>query len=361
MKKISLLLLLLAGFTGLSAQQTADPQATPATKKLLRQLQGVLGKGVLFGHQDDLPYGVGWKYQHGRSDVKNVCGDYPAVYGWDLGRIELDSPHDLDSVPFDSMRTYIREAYERGGISTVSWHLNNPGNGGTAWDTFPVVKDILPGGAKHQVYTNWLDKAAAYLLSLKAADGMLIPVIFRPFHEHTGSWFWWGQRHCTTAEFVQLWRFTIQYLQSKQVHHLLYAYSAADYADTAAYLERYPGDDMVDIIGTDAYQYSTSAAFTALLQQRLGILEKIAGAHHKVPALTETGYERIPEAGWWTGTLLPVLKSYRLAYVLCWRNAHAAHHYVPYQGHGSAADFRKFHDHPAILFERGWKRLSGQL
>lgn len=351
------ILLVLAGFQSLLAQrlQTADRQATPATKKLFGQLHALLGKGVLFGHQDDLAYGVHWKYQHNRSDVKDVCGDYPAVYGWDLGHLELGSQYNLDSVPFDSLRTYIRNVYDRGGVNTISWHLRNPGNGGTAWDTTRIVKDILPGGKKHTVYTAYLDKLSAFLLSLKGSDGTTVPVIFRPFHEHTGSWFWWGQNQCTTKEYVQLWQFTVRYLQKKKVHNTLYAYSPADYKDATAYLERYPGDQFVDIIGTDAYHYSTAAAFTALLKQRLNILEKIAVEHNKIPALTETGYETIPQADWWTETLLPILKTYRLSYVLLWRNGRPDHHYAPYPGHSSAADFIKFYNDPATWFERDWK------
>ena len=66
----------------------------------------------------------------GRSDIRDITGEYPAVYGFDLGRIELGWKVNLDSVPFDKTRQYIQEAYERGGIITLSWHLNNPLTGG---------------------------------------------------------------------------------------------------------------------------------------------------------------------------------------------------------------------------------------
>lgn len=347
-------LLLVASLAVAAAQrklQPADPAATPATVQLYNRLHTLLGKGVLFGHQDDLAYGVNWKYQYNRSDVKDVCGDYPAVYGWDLGRLELDSPSNLDKVPFDSIRSYIRTVYDRGGVNTISWHLNNPGSGGSAWDTSHVVKDILPGGEKHQLYITWLDKLVVFLQSLKGSDGTAAPVIFRPFHEHTGSWFWWGQRQCTKEEFVQLWQFTIQYLQQKGVHNALYAYSAADYSTESGYLERYPGDAFVDVVGTDIYQYSTDAVYTKESTLRLALLDKIAAAHHKIPALTETGYERIPGNSWWTNTLLPILKSNRLSYVLMWRNGRPDHFYAPYSGHASEADFRHFYEDPYTIFQ----------
>ena len=65
----------------------------------------------MFGHQDALAYGVNWKYVEGRSDVKDVVGDYPAVYGWELGNLEHNLPYNLDSVPFDKMKSFIQKVY----------------------------------------------------------------------------------------------------------------------------------------------------------------------------------------------------------------------------------------------------------
>ena len=126
----------------------ADSQASLSTQHLYANLQRLLKKGVMFGHQDDLAYGVGWKYEPNRSDVKSVTGDYPAVYGWDLGHIERGDAVNLDSVPFGKIRQFIQEIHARGGISTLSWHLNNPYNGKSAWDTTTTIRHILAGG-KH--------------------------------------------------------------------------------------------------------------------------------------------------------------------------------------------------------------------
>ncbi|SEL77049.1 mannan endo-1,4-beta-mannosidase [Chitinophaga rupis] len=347
MKHIFLALLL----TPFILHAQSDPQATPAAKQLHQRLYKLMQRGIMFGHQDDLAYGVGWKYEHGRSDVRSVCGDGPAVYGWDLGHLELGRSHNLDSVPFDSLRSYIRTVYESGGINTLSWHGNNPATGGSAWDTSLAVTAILPGGSSSATYTAWLDKLADFMLSLKAGDGTLIPVIFRPFHEHTGSWFWWGQHQCTSMEFRTLWQYTVNYLQiQKHVHNLLFAYSAADFNNEKDYLERWPGDDFVDIIGFDLYQSGSAANYQHLLRERLHVLQEIAAAHGMIPALTETGLERIPEASWWTQTLLPVLQNYKLSYVLVWRNGRPDHYYAPYPGQASAEDFKKFHANEHTLF-----------
>lgn len=191
-----------------------DKKATKETITLYTNLKKLLNKGIMFGHQDDLAYGVGWKYEPGKSDIKEVTGDYPAVYGWELGHLEMDHPVNLDSVPFDKMKGFIREAYDRGGVITISWHLRNPLTGKTAWDPEKgTVASILPGGQKHELYKGWLDKLASFMLDLKGKKGEYIPVIFRPFHELNGSWFWWGKNHCTPDEIKQLWHFTVAYLR----------------------------------------------------------------------------------------------------------------------------------------------------
>lgn len=161
----------------------SDKKATKETVFLYQNLNRLLNKGIMFGHQDDLAYGVGCKYVPGKSDVKEVAGDYPAVYGWELGRLELDHNVNIDSVPFNKMKGYIRDAYNKGGVITLSWHLNNPLTGKTAWDPASgAVKSVLPGGEKSELYKTWLDKVAAFMLSLIGKKGEPIPVIFRPFH-----------------------------------------------------------------------------------------------------------------------------------------------------------------------------------
>lgn len=337
----------------------ADIHASGKTVALYKNLKKSLDKGFMFGHQDDLAYGVGWKYQSGRSDIKDVTGDYPAVYGWELGHLEIDDPINLDSVPFHTMQQLIKKGYERGGVITISWHLNNPLTGKTAWDPEPgTVASILPGGSRHELYKSWLDKLAAFMLGLKGSHGEFIPVIFRPFHELNGNWFWWGGKHCTPEEFKQLWRFTISYLKNeKNLHHLLYAYNTDRYASREEYLAKYPGDDYVDVIGFDIYQRNSSnEKFAEDIDRMLTTLEEIAKEKNKIPALTEFG-GNLADNNWWTGTFLKALEKHKISYVLGWRNAGArpgggSEYYVPYKGHGSAADFVKFYKAGRTLFQK---------
>jgi hypothetical protein len=181
--------------------------------------------------------------------------------------LEIDHAVNLDSVPFDKMKSFIGEAYERGGVITLSWHLNNPLTGKTAWDPAPgTVASILPGGEKNDLYKTWLDKVARFLLALKGKHGEYIPIIFRPFHELNGDWFWWGGKNCTPDELKQLYQFTESYLRDKKnVHSLLYAYNTDKFYSKDEYLKRYPGDEWVDLIQP---VMMTSSGFPGVCWQR---------------------------------------------------------------------------------------------
>ncbi len=344
----------------------ADDRATPETRALFGNLQKLAPDHVLFGHHDDLAYGYTWRDEPGRSDVKETAGAYPAVYGWDVNRLflrgRLDTP---DPRGARQLKNWIVEGYRRGGVATLAWHMDNPVSGGNTWDTTRAVAAMLPGGERHELYKASLDIVADFLNGLKTGGllggGTHIPVIFRPFHEHTGSWFWWGRPHASVEDFVALWRFTVTYLRDeKNVHNVLYAYSTDVFDSEADYLERYPGDSYIDMLGFDDYHSVVSVAARDTLVRRLHMLGAMAEARGKLAALTETGVETVPDSTWWTNVLLPALKAdsmgRRVVYVLVWRNANPAfdrpdHFYAPYPGHPSAPDFVRFKEDPFVLFE----------
>ena len=161
--KTSTITVLLAFLTFLCFGQKlplpADKKATKETVILFQSLYKLKNKGIMYGHQDDLMYGYTWWYEKDKSDTKAVTGDYPAVAGFELGHIELGNERSLDSVSFTQIAELIKVHYKRGGVITVSWHLNNPltmqikdslsgWQHGTAWDVSSkeVVSSILPGG-----------------------------------------------------------------------------------------------------------------------------------------------------------------------------------------------------------------------
>jgi mannan endo-1,4-beta-mannosidase len=186
--------------------------------------------------------------------------------------------------------------------------------------------------------------------------------LFRPWHELTGNWFWWCRNACSPGEFKILWRFTKYYLsEEKKVHNLLYVYNTSgDFKTKEDFLERYPGDDMVDMISFDAYQYDDpvkSDWFVKNTNFQLGLIQQVAAEKNKLTAFSETGYETIPYAGWWTETLLKAIGQHKISYVLVWRNhgyhqwMKKMHYYAPYKGHGSTTDFIKFYQLDTTLFE----------
>ena len=374
MKKIIILSLVTSLMLTMSCskKKADDPIAesgrTQRTENLLAHLHAISANGYLIGHQDDPVYGVGWVGDSCRSDVKSVCGDFPAVIGFDLGHLELGDSVNLDGVPFDRMRDEIIRHFDRGGMVTLSWHLDNPLTGGSAWvkpDSLTdqekqTVASVLEGGECHEKFLGWLDTLASFLNSLETPYGVKVPVLLRPWHEHTGSWFWWGQNLCTTEQYKALWKLTVDQLNQRGVNNVLYAYSPGTEfnGDASKYLERWPGDEIVDVIGFDSYCTNNAEDTVAInnyassLDLNLKALCDIAKQHNVVPALTETGMESLGKADWWTSTLMPVLNKYPIAYVLLWRNAHnkPGHFYMPYPGQKTVSDFVKFYNDKRTLF-----------
>lgn len=357
---LSLSLLFGMGCTSVSQQNEEKREYSPEASSMLETLKSFPQKGqFMFGHHDDPVYGIGWDGDSNRSDVKSVCGDYPAVMSFDLGRMEIYGDKTLDNVSLARIRQEVINQYERGGISSFSWHVDNPLTGKDSWDVSDstVVTSVLPGGANHEKFMGWLDKLADYMNSIRTADGVKVPVLFRPWHEHTGSWFWWGQDLCTADEYKALWRMTYDRMQEKGATQLLYAYSpGSEPKDTVDYLERYPGDDIVDLIGVDTYQFGRDE-YIQNLERSLNIIEQVSKAHHKAMAVTETGYETIPDSVWWTQTLMPTVSRYPISYVLVWRNAREKenHYYAPYPGHPSEKNFVEFYRDKRTVFASDMK------
>ena len=340
-----------------------DNDATTETIELYNRLFRLMDKGIMVGHQDALAYGHSWYKESGRADIKDITGDYPAVIGWELGHVEIGAEFNLDSVYFSDMKQYIKDTYERGGITTASWHGDNIVTGNTSWDCAQdsVVRTILPNGSNHDKYLIWLDRLGDFFLDLKDDEGKLIPVIFRMYHEHTGAWFWWGSEQCTPEEYKQLWIMTVDHLRNKKsVHNLLYAYSPSETKDEVEFLERYPGDEYVDIVGYDCYATgsdSTAVAnYKTAMDRNLKIVTTYAKKSGKLPVIGETGMESIPYPHYFTDAVYSVINRYKIGWVLFWRNAWEAdkpnHYYAPFEGHSSVPDFKEFVAKPDILMTK---------
>lgn len=357
--------------------EPVNPNATPETRSLYANLMHLASDALLFGHQATLDYGYAWHHTElpegeSRSDVKDVTGSFPALYGWDLSHfIHPRYDHDQQQQRFDRMLAWSVEGLDRGGVLTFCWHKYNPGSTGSPgsfYDTTNVVYRLLPGGDLHDGFRRDLDTAAEFFHALSP-----MPVIFRPWHEHNGDWFWWGRSIATEQEFIDLWRFTVKYLSDeKGVNNLLWAFSPdrsrMDIDNFHQdYHYGYPGDDYVDVIGLDNYwdlghpvnetpPEVQGAHFIRSLQYTV----EIANSKCKLAALTETGLEAIPDPVWWTDVILNSLLSNdltrQISFLKVWRNANFEreqrdHYYAPFPGQISAENFVQFRNHPFVLLE----------
>ena len=279
--------------------------------------------------------GYGWS-REGTPDVFAVCGKNPGIVGFDFQRV-LDGGPDT----FNFYLEKVKNVYDRGGIVTFSWHMRHPISGGDSLDNDRVIEKILPRGQHHQRFKTVLDQFAVFVKQAIGSDGKKIPIIFRPYHEHTGSWFWWRAKR-DGDNFIKLWRFTVDHFKNHhRIHNLLYAYSPAKFhRRIRRYFVGYPGDHYVDIFGLDYYSEHMND-----FADELGDVAEEARKRHKIVALTETGEEGIRFQNYWTHHFLNVFKNNRrlrdVAYVVFWRNAaeREEHYFVPYPGHVSVPNF----------------------
>jgi hypothetical protein len=328
----------------------ADKKATNETVELFSALQTRMVNGVMLGHQDDLAYGNKWYGESGRSDVKSVCGDYPAVFGWNIGNIETGSIYNSDSIPFSKLKQYIKSADKINGISVLTWNSNNK-------VTVKSAASVLKDPAAQKLFVSYLDKIAGFLDNLKDDNGNFIPVIFQPFNEYNiAGKYWWSSNRCTSAEYKKLWAFTVDYLRStKKIHHVLYAYSI--HADTCnnAFADYYPGNDYVDLVGVSLNliqdEDPTGKIYVQTLNNNLSIITQFAEKNNKIAALTNTGMEGIKIPDYFSNYLYPIVSQHKLSYVMFGKNAwnDEEHYFIPIPGHPASEDFQSFSKNPRIL------------
>lgn len=342
-----------------------DSDATAAVRSLYVYLQEVGKNNLLFGHQTDNSESI-VKKDNIVSDTYHTVGAYPAITGFEMGNIVMD---------MDYYVRLVQQAYKNNSVATVCDHMPNfssEATGSTWSDMTPTYAHIMPGGKDHEKFLQRLDQMAEFALSCVDENGELIPIIYRPFHENSGMWFWWGVSNTSKDEFVNLWRYTVEYLRDeKGVHNLLFAYSPnGHFSSEDNYLSRYPGDDYVDIIGFDIYHDNPSYE-SKWMQQTLKdaqITSGIASKKGKVAAITEVGIRYNGSDGLavednamkdWYSQLYNALtndeSAKQIAYMMTWRNQDKTHFWVPYDDgegdrHEMANDFTVFYNHDNVIF-----------
>ncbi|RCR65519.1 glycosyl hydrolase [Larkinella punicea] len=282
---------------GLSAKPSktlVDPQATASTKALFSYLVDQYGSKVISGQQDDVEY------------ILEKTGKEPAIGSFDLidyspSRVQHGATPQRSS---EACMAWARKGEGRGIISLL-WHWNAPTDlidqapdklwwsgfytRATTFDLAATLAD--PKGERYQLLIRDIDTIAGELKKFQTAD---IPVLWRPLHEASGGWFWWGANGA--GPFKELWRLLYDRLTNHhQLHNLIWVYTATD----SIHPDWYPGDSYVDVVGLDVYTDPT-ASLSGNWTHAEG-----AFAGKKLVALSETGNlpnpEKIRNLGtWWS-------------------------------------------------------------
>ncbi len=375
-----------------------DPNASDSAKALYAYLQGLTESDqVLFGHQNDVSRSVSGKEL---GDVKDVTGSVSGIFGIDSLALFGSEAGGTDAkTALENSIKYSKDAAANGAIVTLSAHMPNftnakiKDNGNGTYDFFNCdfneskdtsgdsLKKILPGGEKNEVYKAYLDTIATYANELQKAN---IPVIFRPFHENTGSWFWWGSAN-TAESYKSLYAYTRDYLESQGVHNMLYVYSPNGPLESEEdYMKAYPGDAYVDILAFDYYNdfntYPASAdtSFFDNLDKTCSVVSSVAKKHDKLAAISETGTRVMKKDGSdnegllvknnpvseaksgknWYQEVSNIAKKNDMPYYLVWANFSDTNFYVPYKyndtlGQEMINDFISYYNDDSSIFGNG--------
>lgn len=331
---------------------------------------------IMFGQQNCGHIGVSIDNTDGtESDCKNLTGSHPAIVGVDtLSFLGYEGK-------MNNLVTVVKNMRRQGLIITLTSHMPNFTLGGDDfYDYSPNITEgdcgrrIMPGGDLNEKYRRYLDLIAEFASISIDVEGEKIPMIFRPFHECNGDWFWWGPSYLNDEEFIALFRYTVDYLLGeKGVDNLAIAYSPNGYiASEEEFMRRYPGDEYVDVLGLDYYNDKPHKGdgFFHKLSSSLDIVYGIANERSKIVALTEIGYRSLETPNgyfeglapmdntiqdWFTQMLDAVTSTEggrRISYMATWANFSDTQFWVPFVTedfrHEMCDDFVKFVEDPRI-------------
>ena len=225
------------------AVEPANRKSNPQVRAVLEYFCSLSGKTdnrVVSGQFTDCGNASNLKIME---RIHESTGQWPALLGADYADFRRGSI--TTKVPNAAAIEYWRQ----GGLVSIMVHMYNPANpkGGGLRDKGVDIADVLKEGTDtHKRWMEQLDLIADGLLELKAAG---VVVLWRPFHEMNGGWFWWGSQK--PESFIAVWRQMFDYFSTtKGLDNLLWVYGPNHGDKTAAY---YAGDDYVDMIGLDAY------------------------------------------------------------------------------------------------------------
>jgi mannan endo-1,4-beta-mannosidase len=230
------------------SMKNVNPNASPEAIELLNYLYEISGEKTLSGQHN---------YQHSllRSTDTVIAwtGKTPVVYGFEL----------YNGFNWEPVIEEVIRQYQKGAIVTGMSHMARPMDEPDAQrSTWQDVTDeeweqlTTPGTELHNRLIERMDKVAEGLLKLQEEN---IPVLWRPFHEMNGIWFWWGDKQGDDG-FAKLWKIMHErYTHHHQLNNLVWVWNPngpRDWEDDQAYDYHlyYPGHDYVDVLAADIYK-----------------------------------------------------------------------------------------------------------
>lgn len=324
--------------------------STVETKRLYENLIDISNIGYLYGHQDCLVYGIGWSNIDNKSDVYDLVNDHPAIFSVDLGNIEYANDYNFFDVSFDHMRSTIIDFYKQGGVISLSWHLGNVISRNDSWDieTKIDIDDLLRSGSgANKKFNNALTHASIFLHSL-VYNNELIPILFRPFHEHNQNWFWWGNKHLSAVDYIRLWRYVHSFFTKAKNDNLIYVYSPQidNNRSIDNYLYGYPGNKYVDILAVDTYHGYQDGVLVNIAK----VLKEASEKCKKPWGISEIGVKNYTYPYYWTYYIADQLEGFKPTFVISWRNKDKNWFFGPFLGHPSENDFRDFYKKKQTIF-----------
>jgi len=238
--------------------RTANPNASAEAKAVLQYFVSLPNRQenrVISGQQISTPK----NYESMVKALYDSTGMWPAMLGGDYIGI---TPENMN---YSERNQFFIDYFKSGGLLKISWHSNNPFNDEDTWNTDDVnlIELLTPGTNVNKKWMAQLDIIAAALTQLRDSG---VVVIWGPFHEMNGGWFWWGGRD--QAEFVRLWRHMFDYFTNdKGLDNLLWLFPPnSTYGNGIKPVDYYyPGNEYVDIVGLSVYDDGVEAGGYDLL------------------------------------------------------------------------------------------------
>lgn len=225
-----------------------DPDATAQARDTLAYLYQISGKMTIGGQHDYLE-----SPDEFSDKIRRITGKYAGLHSYELGAINNQS-----AALLGQQRKWVVDSaiawHNNGGIVSITFHASVPG-ACPCWSQIEkrmsqaeFDKYVTPGTKQYDKLIAQLDDVAVSLKQLAEAK---VPVLWRPYHESNGYWFWWGAKD----NFAALWKIMYdRFTGVHKLHNLLWVWSPnAPNGWADAYVRTYPGPEMVDILAVDIY------------------------------------------------------------------------------------------------------------